>query len=171
MRARMLLLALAIAGAGCGGTVSDSELDALRQAPGPPMYWVGTSFAGLRLTHAEGGSPGRRAFFGYGECDPGPHGGCPIPIQIQHSAPFSPAKISKHVSCARTTIRGVPAAMFDGLDVYTRDVVVRIYARSTPEAIRVAKAMRPINRRAAPGGPLPPPPPETERALGRCSRR
>ena len=78
----------ALALAGCVHEERPSEDDVreiARQADGP-VYYVGMSFEGFPLTHAQGPLPGSptEAAFGYGDCEPpGNEGGCPLPLDIQ----------------------------------------------------------------------------------------
>jgi len=82
------ICAAAVALAGCAHDERPSEEDIrkiARQADGP-VYYVGMSFEGLPLTHADGPQAARpsEAAFGYGDCEPtGSEGGCPLPLDIQ----------------------------------------------------------------------------------------
>jgi hypothetical protein len=60
------------------------DLRELRAAP-QPIYYLGSSFEGLRLTHAE--RRGSGAFLAYGDCDLAlgqSEGGCGVPLQLQN---------------------------------------------------------------------------------------
>jgi hypothetical protein len=60
------------------------DLGELRAEP-QPIYYLGSSFEGLRLTHAE--RRGTGAFLAYGDCDLAlgqTEGGCGVPLQLQN---------------------------------------------------------------------------------------
>lgn len=66
---------------GTGGSAPDlTKFKDSRQ----PYYYVGLSFDGLRLTHAESYDAAGVAFLAYGTCKPPPDGGCPAPLELQH---------------------------------------------------------------------------------------
>ena len=71
-----------------------ANVDAIRDAPGPEVYYLGDSFEGLRLTHA---SEGRYLTFIYGDCDipvGQDEGGCSVPLQVQNvSCPGEPTAV------------------------------------------------------------------------------
>lgn len=126
------------------------------------------AFEGLPLTHAEGsqapvtpgptptverapGGPGpppppaRGPFFVYGECNGEGDGEafhCTGPqVQLQHWPIASPSRYPDYFSCTRTTIRGVPAAQFDGFEIYIGRALIRIYAPNQSQARRAAGAL------------------------------
>jgi hypothetical protein len=171
----------------------DENLERIARESDVPVYWLGRSFEGLPLTHAEpphpelARGPGRKrapgvprrpptpgpgAFFVYGECNPegtGENYHCTGPqLQVQHSPIASPSRYPKYFSCTRTTIRGVPAAQFSALEIYVGRSIVRISAPQA-QARRAAAALRPLDGSAGPGDPLPPPAIDVETALDRCA--
>ncbi len=117
----LLLTAL---GAYARGSDTPPDLSELRQAPRPPLYFLGTSFEGVQLRHAE--ARDRFASFVYGDCelpvsiDPG---GCAPPLEIQN------------VACdSRTT----------AVAIFGHD---RRQMRRAAEALRLVNRPRPLPRR------------------------
>jgi hypothetical protein len=143
------------------------------------VYWLGRSFEGLKLTgtfrRLEKPGPGEK--FGadfttylYGTCKPrGSDGGCALPLEIQSWAAckrnlsvYSVTPDGRPLPHKRTTIRGVPAAIFeDGLrlEVYTGKTTVVLFGYSGPQLRRAANVMRSVSGKVGPGDPLPPPAP------------
>jgi hypothetical protein len=158
------VLAALAALAGCEFAGADDarvSADPVRDQTGPPLYWVGESFDGLPLTHAETPGPGR-GVVAYGTCEPpgGTDGGCAVPLQIQHF-PFTSVPWPQARGCSRLRpARGVPTVRHDGFVLFTGQMVVKIYSRSPAEDRRVAELLRPANRPGRAGAPLPAPPPE-----------
>jgi len=151
---------------------------------------------GLPLTHAEGsqapvtpgptptverapGGPGpppppaRGPFFVYGECNGEGDGEafhCTGPqVQLQHWPIASPSRYPDYFSCTRTTILGVPAAQFDGFEIYIGRALIRIYAPNQSQARRAAGALRPLGGSASPNEALPSPAIDVSEALRRCA--
>jgi hypothetical protein len=113
------------------------------------MYFLGESFEGYELEHAEPG------FFVYGTCDPGPDSGCGPPVQIQH-IPYRSRDWEIAQGCRRAgTIRGVPAIHHDTYIALTRGWFVKIYATSGAQTKRAFGALRSLDGRIARGDPLP----------------
>lgn len=142
----MLLFLVALAGCGSRRVPTDrlSEEDAKQVAKSVdvPLYYLGESFAGLPLTGADG--DGRRATLFYGTCklSGGNEPSCSVPLQIQHF-PIRPGDWQRAVGCTRRpSIRGVPTARHDGLVLFTREGIVKIYARSPREDQLVAQQLR-----------------------------
>ena len=128
------------------------------------IYFAGSRFAGLPLTDVEVES-GRRAFFAYGTCviEAGQGGGCAAPIQIQ-VFPFEPSLWRRAVGCRRRpALLHVPTVRHDGLVLFTRRTVVKIYARNPAEDRRVALGLRDVRRPHVPLRRLPPPAPSVRR--------
>ena len=71
--------AIAVIAAGCGGTASVDEM----KTGSRPYYWLGKSFRGLPLTHAEPYVGGRASFI-YGDCEAKSDMGCAPPLEIQN---------------------------------------------------------------------------------------
>lgn len=171
-----------------------ADLERIKEESAGPAYWLGPSFEGLPLTHSEGGQPsaspggsGERApgapgppatpargpLFVYGECNGEGDGDsfhCTGPqVQLQHWPIASTGAYLTDFSCTRTTIRSVPAAQFDGFEIYTGHVLIRIYAPSQAAARRAAAALRPLDGSASPREPLPAPAIDIDEALRRCA--
>jgi hypothetical protein len=172
-----------------------AQLKKITREGAGPSYWLGPSFEGLPLTHAEGSpsppaavatsterapevppppSPAARGpFFVYGECNGEGDGDsfhCTGPqVQVQHWPIASPSRYPDYISCTRTLIRGVPAAQFDGFEVYVGRSLVRIYAPTQAQARRAGAALRSLDGSVAPSEPLPRPAIDVEQALERCA--
>jgi hypothetical protein len=82
----VLVVALASIG-GCGSkSLSEKDVRDVARGEGGKVFYVGTEFAGLPLTHASKFPPESplSVSFGYGDCEPpGNDGGCPLPLEIQ----------------------------------------------------------------------------------------
>jgi hypothetical protein len=171
-----------------------ADLERIKEKSAGPVYWLGPSFEGLPLTHSEGGQPppspgrsGERApgvpgppatpergpLLVYGECNGEGDGDsfrCRGPqVQLQHWPIASASLYPQEFSCTRTTIRGVPAAQFDGFEIYTGHLLVRIYAPSQAQARRAAAALRPLGGSASAREPLPAPAIDIDETLRRCA--
>lgn len=184
-----------VAGCGAAERTADrppelaAELDRIQRDREHPVYWLGPSFEGLPLTYAEP-SPapaarrsrsGRRPpaapvpgpFLVYGECrgeGTGDSYRCTAPqVQLQHWPLASPARYPRHIGCTRTTIRGAPAAQFDGFEVYVGRVLVKIYAPTQAQARRAAAGLRSLDESVSATDPLPPPETDVTEALARCA--
>jgi hypothetical protein len=201
MRKALLLVAATLL-AGCGAeerTDGSSpelaeDLERIERESEAPIYWLGPSFEGLRLTHAEGArpelargpsrdrapgvpgpppAPAPGAWFVYGECNAegdGENYHCAGPqVQLQHWPIASPSRYPDHFSCTRMTIRGVPAAQFSGFEIYTGQSLIRIHAPTQAQVRRAAAALRPLDGSVGPGEPLPPPAIDVDKALERCA--
>ena len=124
------------------GTVSREEAADVARDAGRPVYWAGASYDGLPLTSATAGRPGE-IHFGYGTCElpAGTDGGCAVPVQIQNF-PFRANDWRRASGCrALRPVGGVPAFRHDGFVLFTRDGVVKIYARSRADERRVARRL------------------------------
>jgi hypothetical protein len=147
----------------CGGS-AENDLEELRRTAPPDTYYLGLSFEGEKLSHAEPG------FFVYGTCDPGPDSGCAPPIQIQHFT-FQPRMWSIAVGCSRAgSIRGVPAVHHDSIIVLTRGRFVKIYATSPKQTRRAFQALRSVDGKIRAGERLPQAPARVIRAVLRACR-
>jgi hypothetical protein len=115
----------------------------------------------------------RGPFFVYGECNgegTGESFHCTGPqIQLQQWPLESPSRYPDHFSCTRTTIRGVPAAQFDGFEIYFGPSLMRIYARNQAQARRAAAALRRLDGSSTADEPLPSPAIDVGEALRRCA--
>jgi hypothetical protein len=133
-----------------------------------PIYYAGDSVKGYPLTAVlHDTHPAEAISFIYGDCTPpmdseGHYdGGCGPPVQVQvwtacfrnpslYSGPSSPTPDS-------TTVRGVPAAYFEGgnrLEIQTGTSTVVIFADSPAS---IASALRGLNNNVPAGVDLPAP--------------
>src|SRR5262245_52356870 len=142
----------------------DSLDAALRKLePGRPWY-LGRSFESLGISRIQRGDG--VLVFTYGNCKKR----C---VQVQEQAlaghnPVAYLRKRKRLPCTRTTVRGAPAARFEGLEVYTGRRTVSLFARTLAEERRMGAALRRL------GGPtpkrLPPPALDLERGLAACTQ-
>jgi hypothetical protein len=172
------IAAAAVLAAGCGTPTERPAgpadlrvpLEEIERRSELPAYWLGRSFEGLPLTHADAQ---RNAFFVYGECrgeGTGDSWRCTGPqVQLQHWPVETVHRYGQWRGCTRTTIRGVPAAQFDGFEIYTGRVMVKIYAPNQAQARRAAELLRPLRQSAAPTEPLPPPAIDVADPLRQCA--
>jgi hypothetical protein len=168
-----LLVLCALALGACGNTLQDQPiphnvLETFVANPFP-VYWLGGTFHGLRVTEATQDGSGALTVQ-YGGCLEGGQGTCVPPLRIVTSADnsFLPGGSA---GGRRTSIRGVPALVTrQGRTILlqTGPVNVGVFARDASLAAAAAAAMVPINEPGAPRAPLPPPEPNSgygERAL------
>jgi hypothetical protein len=173
-----VIAALAVPLGGCGtqqqaGELSsdlEAELEQVERQSDGPVYWLGRPFEGLPLTYADHVP---RPLLIYGDCR-GEGGGdsfhCTAPrVQLQQWPLESPSRYPRDIGCTRTTIRGVPAAQFDGFEMYAGRALVKIYAPNEARARRAAAALRPLDGSASARDPLPQPVIDLEEALRRCA--
>ena len=159
----------------------------LRRIDAPGVYFLGTEFEGLELTHVRAPDEGEQAEFGYGECrrrgsrlDPFDFDRCDYPLFVTVSE-VDPDATDPEVEpgypqtwlgpCVRTTVRGVPAAVTgppdDGLQIYAGTTTIAVM--TTPDRmLRAARSLRPV------GGSwerrLPAPRFEVDEPLRKCRR-
>jgi hypothetical protein len=144
----------------CGDTVQDqpiphNTLESLLVAP-YPVYWLGGSFQGLRITEASH-DPGGAFTVQYGDCKVGGQGTCVPPLRVVTSPDnsFLPAGSAPQ---RITSVRGVAAVVARAgqtLEIPTASVVVGIYALTARLADTAAATIVPINDVGAPGAQLP----------------
>ena len=177
---RTLLVVLTVVVAGCGGSTTTQTSIPAGDVRHDGLYYLGDSFDGLPLTHAES-SAQRSGFFVYGTCElpRNSEGGCATPLQVQNYrlADRNPSKFElgprTPSPCRRTRVRGVPAAVFGttggALEVYAGETVAVISA-SPQQALRAARALRRYGKgEHAAAADLPRPPSGVQRALRRCA--
>jgi hypothetical protein len=150
-----------------------------------PLYWLGRSYGGLRLsgvtttrvvvpnaahsrilrTHSH------VVDFTYGRCSAGTRdeGGCAPPLEVQdwpacgRNAALYGLRLPLHVH-----IRGVPAKEFgDRIELWTGTTDVVIFGR---HAARAAQALESVRPATGPGDRLPPPAPGAIEGRLRCIR-
>jgi hypothetical protein len=137
------------------------ELSDVRSGATHTVYYLGRRFEGLPLTAVAFDSrrPGVVGFM-YGTCTiPLPaDGGCGVPVEIQ-LFPFRTDQWSRAVGCTgRATLRGVPTVRQDGLVLFTRDTIIKIYAGSAAQTRRAVRALRPLDSPPTSARLLPTPP-------------
>jgi hypothetical protein len=155
-----LLLPGAASGQGGGGSQKLAE-----------DYWLGPSFAGMRLTHTS--SFGGESDFSYGDCEfPEGEGGCSVPAQVQNvsSCDRNPLAIDRVPFRVFLVRGGGLAAEYEktGIDVGTGDQTVTLYT----EFELMSAALRDVRRKSDPAPqPLAPPvyPPAALRELKRVT--
>jgi hypothetical protein len=159
--AALALIALCpLALTACSDTLQDkpvphNELESLMMQP-YPVYWLGGSFHGYRITEASQ-DPGGAATIQYGDCVEGGQSTCVTPVRVVTSPDnsFIPFGHARH---STASLRGVPAVVAErGKAVLfaTGPVIVAIYAVHPSLAAAASKAVVPINTPCSPGDPLP----------------
>src|SRR3954466_13304250 len=98
--------------------------DALRELRPSHPYWLGRTFDSLPVSRIDDGGGG--IAFTYGSCKRR----C---VQVQQRPleghnPVAYLKGRKSLPCTRTTVRGAPAARFEGLEIYTGGRTVSLFA-------------------------------------------
>ena len=142
-----------------------------------PLFWAGWRFDGIPLTAADtpqdyNPSLGLRVY--YGDCGKRPltsTGGCTLPLEIDSVLYHFPPKASTAGlgPQRRTTVRGVPAFVFDGgksIELFTGRSEVIIYTNSVHRARLALRALRTLNLRTVAAGITALPPPEGPIPLG-----
>jgi hypothetical protein len=156
----LALSVLALTLTACGDTVQDqpiphNTLESLIVAP-YPVYWLGGSFEGLRITEASH-DPGGAFTLQYGDCKVGGQGTCVAPLRVVTSPDNS--FVAGGAASQRTTgVRGVAAVLARAgqtIEIPTGGVVVGIYALSAQLAAAAAATIVPINDVGVPGAELP----------------
>jgi hypothetical protein len=156
----LALSLVAVALSACGDTLQDqpiphNTLESLLVAP-YPVYWLGGSFEGLRITGATH-DPGGAFTVQYGNCRVGGQGTCVPPLRVVTSPDnsFLPGGSAPH---RMTNVRGVGAIVARAgqvVEIATGGVVVGIYALDARLAGAAAATIVPINDVGAPGAQLP----------------
>jgi hypothetical protein len=134
--------------------------DALRELQGSHPYYLGRTFESLPISRIDDGL----VAFTYGSCKRR----C---VQVQQRPldghnPVAYLRGRRSLPCTRTTVRGVPAAHFEGLEVYTGDRTLSLFARTRAEESRMAAALRRLGERTP--RRLPPPDRDLARGLAAC---
>jgi hypothetical protein len=159
-----LVLVGATGGAAAARAIS-FELRSLRALD--PIFFAGDRTEGIPLeTVLRRSDSAEYVSFVYGDCVPEGDAGCAPPIEIQvwpacrrylalYDSSYGP-------DLDRVTVRGVPAAVLDGgtrLELQTGRSTIVVFADSSQRLSRIAKSLRSLDARTAPGVPLPPPAP------------
>ncbi|HEV3407900.1 MAG TPA: hypothetical protein VG079_04350 [Gaiellaceae bacterium] len=134
----------------------------------PPVYWLGESFEGLPIA---GRSTHPPSFF-YGGCQTDEQDDCPPEVQVQNwlLARRPPAQFDESIQCHRLTVRGVPAALWEGagaFDIYTGDRTVTLFGDVLAQMRRAADALHPVD--GVWTATLPAPTIDVRSALRRCA--
>ena len=141
-------------------SMSDN-LKKVQHAQGGPAWWLGRSFAGMKLTRVVPAGGDRVAEFGYGSChshgsrlDPfnAPRCGYPLWIAVtnrKYSLTTDDVPKLLDGTCERTRVRGVPAAVgTDGVVVYSGDQQLTV--AGPPDLVgRALAALHPANGSAS----------------------
>ena len=160
------LLALAGCGTIRARPISAAELAEAQTFPYFPVYWVGPSFEGQRLSAADGlksYNPAVGDSVYYGDCTRGKGifggGSCLLPAQIT-TVIYGLHPNSSLGSQRNIVVRGVPATVYDegrSIEVYSGRVAIDIFSNDFARALAAAERLRPINAPGSAGGDLPPP--------------
>jgi hypothetical protein len=162
--------ACALALSSCGDTLQDrpiphNSLESLVVAP-YPVYWLGRSFEGLRITEATH-DPSGAFTVQYGDCITGGQYTCVPPLRVVTSPDnsFIPRGSTAGSWGHLRGVRTFFARRGRVIELATGPVVVGIYAARARLAGAAGEGLVPINFPAAPGAPLPPRLPDTGFAL------
>src|SRR4051794_21630170 len=139
--------------------------DALRELRPSHPYYLGRTFESLPLSRIA--RRGDALALTYGDCERR----CVTLQQLPLAGhnPVAYLRKVKRLPCTRTTVRGAPAAFFDGLEVYTGARTVSLFARTRGEELRMAAALRRLG--ATTPRRLAPPALDLSRALAACPQR
>jgi len=165
--------ALAVLLAACGGAderPSADDVRAAQRAVPYPVYWAGSSFAGLALTGVT--RNGSRVNFLYGTCKASGDSGCALPLEIQTSSICDRNALLLDVR-PRSSSHARGAVVRDygegdrSLEAGASNVTV--FGRS-PYRARAVSALRPVTGTLR-GDRLPPPryPAPTSPGYGACA--
>jgi hypothetical protein len=144
-------------------TFSASEARSFR---GFALYDAGPSALGLPrvavLRRDQG--PANYVSFVYGDCAATDDSGCAPPAEIQVwpacARNLSLYERSEGLRHERTTVRGAPAALFEGgrrLEVQTGGSTVVVFGRTHAQVLELGSLLRGVNVSLEPGNRLPPP--------------
>ncbi len=145
----------------CGDTLQDQPvpanvLEQLVRVKRGPVYWLGGSFHGLRVSEVSA-DPGDAYTVQYGDCTEGGQNTCVYPLSVVTS-PDNSFRPAGGVIRRQIALRGISASSSgDGrtIVVPTGGVVVDVYAERAALAHAAVQTMVPINRVGTPGAPLP----------------
>lgn len=161
-----ILAACAIALSACGDTLQDrpiphNELETLLVAP-YPVYWLGRSFAGLRISEADS-DPSGAFFISYGDCVVGGQSTCVPHVRVVTSPDnsFVPGGPTPQHDAVLRGVRTVVSQHGRTIAIPTGGVVVSVFADTALHAAAAARTIVPINAAGEPGGALPAQLPDT----------
>lgn len=166
--AALTLLVLGALGlSACADTLQDqptapSFLEPLVMQEAFPVYWLGSAFHGLAITHV-GHDPSGAYEIQYGNCIVGGESVCVTPLEIVTSPDngFLPGGGAAQSAVLLRGVRGRSAVGGRALMLPTGGVVVDLYADSPALARAAAEAMVRIDAPSLPGAPLAPPLPNS----------
>lgn len=133
--------------AGCGGAderPTAGDVRAAQRAAPYPVYWVGSSFAGLPLTAIT--RNGARVSFLYGTCKASGDSGCALPLEIQTTSICDRNAVILDIRPRSSTrVRGVVARDYGEGDrsLEVGESNVTVFGRS-PYRERAVGALRPV---------------------------
>lgn len=145
----------------CGNTIQDrpiphNSLESMLLAP-YPVYWLGGSFHGLRITEASH-DPSGAFTVQYGDCLEGGQSTCVPPLKVITSPDngFVPGEgsLTSRISAPLRGVAGFLAARGKAISIPTGGVILDIYAHTPALALAAARTAVPINAPGAPEGPL-----------------
>jgi hypothetical protein len=155
-----LLAACGLALGACGDTLQDrpiphNTLEGLLVAP-YPVYWLGRSFQGMRITDASH-DPSGAFSVQYGDCVVGGQSTCVPPVRVVTSPDnsFIAGGATPRTGAVLRGVRAVLAQHGRTIAIATGGVVVSVYADSARLALGAARTLVPINEAGEPGAPLP----------------
>ena len=169
-----IVLGLALSGSvsadgGSDASRADFSVEHARRFVEFPLYSGGDRVEGLPLVAVlRRDDTADYVSFVYGDCVADDESGCAPPAEIQvwpacrRNLALYDSEEARGVPPERLSMRGVPAALFDGgtrLELQTRSSTVVIFADSRARALRIAAALRAVDGSVAPGRPLPQPEP------------
>jgi hypothetical protein len=160
------------------------RIAALRKDPGLPLVWVGTWYAGGRLSGAE--KTGKTAVLTYTSCGTGSHlASCLETISLSSELVTDPRLIHSTLAgatCRTFTAAGAPGVAWTkdlagetgaGVYVFTGKAAISLANDITLEAIPISRveAVSKLVRPLPPAKSLPPPTYDTRRLLAACAER
>jgi hypothetical protein len=163
-----------LAAAGCGAAREEAPLrgnvtlEEARAFDGFPLYFAGERAADLPLVAVvRRDDTAEYVSFVYGDCMiAADEEGCSPPAEIQvwrgcarGAGLYEGAGQSLPAPSERTTIRGVPAMLFDDgarVELFARDATIVVFADSRMRALELVEELRPVRASRSSREPLPP---------------
>jgi hypothetical protein len=151
---------------GCADTLQDRPvphnlLEGAIVAP-RPVYWLGGSFGGLRITGVVR-DPGGAFTFQYGDCVQGGQATCVPPLRVVSSPDnsFVPGGSAPRTTARLRDVDAVIAERGSTIEIPAGEVVISVIANDPRLALAAARTLVPINRVGAPEAALPAPAPDS----------
>jgi Tol biopolymer transport system component len=139
-------------------------LDAARAFRGHPLYWLGPTWRGRRLTGIDASTVNAGStYFFYGDCRTSGRGCAQVQYQITDVCRAPPPNVRgplPGIAVTRARIRGAPAFNLGfQWEVYTGRVMIRVFAtgRAGRQVIAALRGLNPPAKNLRPGRPFPPP--------------